>query len=87
MKTSIINGSEVSRLSVAIQGAWDKNYRNFMARVYKKNFSLVYRESKNISDYELRLFHEMQNKWGILKSSPVNSFSGRIYQYPNSIKN
>ncbi|WP_318629494.1 hypothetical protein [Klebsiella variicola] len=70
-----------------VPGAWDKNYRNFMARVYKKNFSLVYRESKNISDYELRLFHEMQNKWGILKSSPVNSFSGRIYQYPNSIKN
>lgn len=57
------------------------NYRSFMASVYKKDFALVYREKRNVTEQEIELFHEMQNKWGILKSSPINSFQDRVYQY------
>ncbi|WP_318837475.1 MULTISPECIES: hypothetical protein [unclassified Providencia] len=60
---------------------WNTNYRSFMARVYKKDFALVYREKRNVTEQEIDLFHEMQNKWGILKSSPINSFRGRAYQF------
>ncbi|EPJ4412947.1 hypothetical protein WJF65_004510 [Klebsiella pneumoniae] len=60
---------------------WDTNYRSFMARVYKKDFALVYREKKNFTKQEINLFHEIQDRWGILKSSPINSFRGRAYQF------
>lgn len=64
-----------------VPAAWDTNYRDFMARVYKKDFALVYRDKKIITEQENNLFHEIQDKWGILKSSPINSFLGRVYQF------
>ncbi|CUY36108.1 Uncharacterised protein [Serratia marcescens] len=64
-----------------VPAAWDTNYRDFMARVYKKDFALVYRDKKIITEQESNLFHEIQDKWGILKSSPINSFLGRVYQF------
>jgi hypothetical protein len=68
------NISEVSR-------AWDSNYKNFMARVYKKDFALVYREKGSITEEDLKLFYEMQAKWGILNSSPLSTTRNRVYQY------
>ncbi len=68
------NISEVSR-------AWDANYKNFMGRVYKKDFALVYREKESITEEHLKLFYEIQKKWGILKSSPLSTVRNRVYQF------
>lgn len=64
-----------------VPSAWDSNYKNFMARVYKKDFALVYREKGNITEEDLKLFYEMQAKWGILNSSPLSTTRNRVYQY------
>jgi hypothetical protein len=62
---------------------WDDNYRNHIARVYQKDFALVYREKGSITEEDINLFFEMQDKWGILKSSPIRKFNGRAYQFHN----
>ncbi|WP_200577623.1 hypothetical protein [Erwinia sp. S63] len=62
-------------------GSWATNYKSFMGRVYKKDFSLVYRGKTSIVDEDLSLLHNMQQKWGILKSSPVRMFYDRAYQF------
>lgn len=62
---------------------WDESYRAIIARVYQKDFALVYREKGSITEDDFKLFYEMQNKWGILKSSPIRKFIGRAYQFHN----
>ncbi|WP_210526404.1 hypothetical protein [Pantoea ananatis] len=68
------NISEVPR-------SWDTNYKSFMSRVYKKDFALVYKEKNSLTDEDFKLFQEMQEKWGILKSSPISFGRGRVYQF------
>jgi len=68
------NISEVSIL-------WDTNYENFIKKVYDKGFSLAYRAGNSITEEDLNSFLMMQQKWGILKSSPIRNYGGRVHQF------
>lgn len=63
--------------------AFDESYRSFINKVYQKDFTLVYRKKNTITEGDVKLFYKVQDKWGILKSSPLSTSRGRAYQFHN----
>lgn len=60
------------------QNSWDRNYETYMRRIYKKGFSVAYRAKGGITEDEVKFFLETQEKWGILKSSPIKKYSKKF---------